>query len=95
MKLLQKFYKWLRPDGVLHLGISALLVLLLLPLVPACRWWIAAGVVVIIGLAKEFYDSTDPAHSAEWHDVACDLIGIALGVGLFFYCLALHNILWP
>lgn len=94
IKLLQKFYKWLRPDGVLHLGISALLVLLLLPLVPACRWWIAAAVVVILGLAKEFYDATDPAHSAEWHDVACDLIGIALGVGLYFYTLGLSELLW-
>lgn len=94
MKLLQKFYKWLRPDGVLHLGISCLLVLVLLPLLPPCRWWIAAAAVSIIGLAKEFYDSTDPQHAAEWHDVACDLIGIALGVALYFYTIGLHDLLW-
>lgn len=93
MKLLQKFYKWLRPDGVLHLGISALLYLLLAPLAPPYRWWIPAAVVLILGLAKEFYDSTDPAHAAEWHDVACDLIGIASGVALYFYILGLHDLL--
>lgn len=94
MKLLKKFYAWLRPDGVLHLGISALLFLLLAPLVPPCRWWIAAAVVIVVGLAKEFYDSTDPAHAAEWHDVACDLIGIAGGVALYFYILGLSELLW-
>lgn len=94
IKLMQKFYKWLRPDGLLHLVVSTLLVMLLLPLLPPCRWWIAAAAVIVIGLAKEFYDATDPEHSAEWHDVACDLIGIAVGVGLFFYTIGLNGVLW-
>ena len=94
MKLLQKFYQWLRPDGVLHLGVSALLFLILAPLSPLCRWWIPALVVFALGLGKEFYDSTNPAHCAEWHDVACDLIGIAGGIAIYFYILGLSELLW-
>lgn len=93
MKLLKKFYAWLRPDGVLHLGISALLFLLLAPFVPSV-WmlWIPALAVAIIGVAKEFYDAQHEGHCAEWHDVACDLVGIAAGLVLYLWILGIHSI---
>lgn len=92
MKLLRKFYNWLRPDGVLHLGISALLFLLVAPFAPApWRIWLPALFVLFVGLAKEFLDATDKAHTAEWHDVACDLIGIACGVFVYLWDTLLHQ----
>lgn len=93
MKLLEKFFNWLRPDGVKHFIVSCFAFLLLAPCMPSV-WllWIPVLIVAIIGVAKEFYDAQHEGHCAEWHDVACDLVGIAAGLVLYLWILGIHSI---
>lgn len=71
-----KAASWFRHDGFDHMVLSALLVL-------AMGWirplWIPAIVALVIGAGKEIYDKVSGKGTAEWHDIICDLIGIALG----------------
>lgn len=71
-------WKWIRTDGLLHICVAALIVC-------AFGWirpvWIPAMISLVACIAKEIYDYLHPdKHTAEWHDVYCDLIGIAAGV---------------
>ena len=43
---------------------------------------VAGFMVFFIGLGKEVYDSIKKGKSIEWHDLICDLIGIAIGLGV-------------
>lgn len=67
---------WLRTDGIQHLAVCALIVV-------AFGWirpmWIAPLIALAIGVAKEVYDYVSGKGTAEWHDIICDLLGIALG----------------
>ena len=88
MKLLdylEKFFAWLRFDGLEHLIVCLVLVQTFLPLLPPNRWWIAPAIVVVFMIAKEWKDSKDPKHACEWHDIWAGLIGDALGVFLYFW----------
>lgn len=71
--------RWVRTDGLLHMLVSALLVV-------AFGWirplWVAPAVAMAIGIAKEIYDKVSGKGTAEWHDIICDIIGIAVGFGL-------------
>jgi len=78
LAFLKSVWKWIRTDGLLHISIAALIVC-------AFGWirpvWIPALISLISCIAKEIYDYLHPdKHTAEWHDVICDLIGIAGGV---------------
>lgn len=42
--------------------------------------WVAVGVVIAIGIAKEVYDKVSEKGCCEWKDIMCDLIGIVIGV---------------
>ena len=66
----------IRSDSAAHFGVSALLVVILGLLLP---WWGAAAGALAIGIGKELYDKKHGG-VASWHDVICDLAGIALGV---------------
>lgn len=72
-----KGWNWLRTDGLLHLVISALIVVLFASFCPV---WAAVLVAVALGAAKEVYDRVSGKGTAEWHDVICDGAGIVLGV---------------
>lgn len=67
----------LRTDGLLHLETSALMVCILGVIAPV---WVAAVGSMMVGLMKEIYDMHHEGHSAEWHDVACDAIGVLCGM---------------
>lgn len=71
---------WIRRDGLLHLETCALIVIVAGLLVP---WWAAGLIALCAGIGKEFWDK-EHGGVANWHDVICDAIGIALGVGLLF-----------
>ena len=77
----RKIMSWLRADGIQHLAVSALIVV-------AFGWirpmWIAPVIALAIGIAKEVYDYVSGKGTAEWHDIVCDLLGIALGVFFVF-----------
>lgn len=72
-----KGWNWLRTDGLLHLVISALIVVLFGAFLPV---WAAVLIAVVAGIAKEIYDRVSGNGKAEWHDLICDGIGIVLGV---------------
>lgn len=93
MKYLEMFFNWLRPDGVKHFIVSCFAFLLLAPFVP-CVWmlWIPALTVALVGIGKEFWDAQHDGHCAEWHDVACDLIGIGAGLVLYLWDICIHSV---
>ena len=78
---------WMRTDGLLHVLVSFFIMVMVsaafnvfmasapvVVLVPAC-------ITLIIGGLKEAYDYIHPeSHTAELHDLYCDLIGIAFGL---------------
>lgn len=73
---------WVRVDGWLHMGVSALIMAALGWIRPI---WVAACITLCVGVAKEVYDAPHPdKHSADWHDVACDAIGVLVGLLIAF-----------
>lgn len=72
-----KLVKWVRVDGLLHIETCALLCVML-------RWlqhlWLIAFIVFVIGILKGVYDKFSDKGTAEWHDLFCNIIGIALGI---------------
>lgn len=80
-KALSPVTDWVRTDGLLHIAVSALIVIALGWIRPV---WIAAAVALSIGICKEIYDRVSGEGVAEWHDVLCDLLGIAVGLLFIF-----------
>lgn len=88
MNWLRKFYAWLRPDGVLHFGVSAALYLALAPLF---SWgWVPALLVLAIGIGKEIYDENKPDGRGDWHDLECDFLGVIAGALLWYWQLLVY-----
>lgn len=75
-KFVEKVWKWVRSDGLLHIACSALIVLSFAAFLPI---WAAVLIAAIAGVAKEIYDRLNGG-VAEWHDILCDAIGIVYGV---------------
>lgn len=42
--------------------------------------WVAAALVLLIGIIKEVYDKVSKKGYAEWKDIACDIAGIIIGI---------------
>lgn len=68
---------WLRQDGFNHLAVSALFFIALGWIRPM---WIPILIVALIGIGKEVYDYVTKKGTPEWHDLACDVIGILFGM---------------
>lgn len=77
MSWIKSLMKWMGTDGALHFALSALLVVLLGWVKPL---WIVAVLVLLIGIGKEVYDRVTGTGVAEWHDIMCDVAGIAFGM---------------
>lgn len=72
---------WVGYDGLLHLGISFAVIVLLGWVMPV---WVPVLAAVLAGLGKELYDLIKVgASSYDWkhslHDLACDGVGIIAG----------------
>lgn len=76
LNILSNLYDMAGYDGLKHIVLSAVLTVgfnLFLP------WWVSVIIVLLIGIAKEIYDSTGKG-CCEWKDIICDLIGIIIGI---------------
>jgi uncharacterized protein YfiM (DUF2279 family) len=73
-------------DKAQHIGASAAIGLVLAETKPFKKWKPWQRVlfnVCVIGGAKEWYDSRHPSsHSAEWGDIAADVVGAASAEGV-------------
>ncbi len=69
--------RWIGPDGFSHACLCALLMAALGWLRPL---WIPAALVFLLGLAKKIYDQATENGIAEYHDVACNAMGIIVGL---------------
>ena len=67
-------WNWIRQDGLLHIESCALIAVAVGLFAP---WWIAGTVSLAAGIGKEIWDTRHGV--ASWHDVICDLIGVAIG----------------
>ena len=65
-------------DKILHCTVSATIAHLLI--VVGCAWWLAAMITVAIGIGKEIYDKVSGKGTAEWRDLAADIIGVIIGI---------------
>ncbi len=78
----RRIWSWLRRDGLLHIESCALIAAacgLFLP------WWLAGVISLAAGAGKEIWDIRHGV--ASWHDMICDLIGVAIGTILtWLYC---------
>ena len=72
--------EWIHGDKFLHLVTSLLIVLVLALYLP---FWLSIAGAVALGVAKEFWDKSHEGVSS-WKDALYDLIGILIGVGLYF-----------
>lgn len=79
MKWIKTIARWMGMDGALHFALSALLVCMLGWVKPM---WVAAIIVLFIGIGKEIYDRVSNTGTAEWHDIICDVAGILFGMFL-------------
>lgn len=70
-----KLSSWIRQDGLLHILVSALLVVAISVVLPV---WLSLLIALAIGIGKELYDRTHKG-ACTWHDVICDVIGLAIG----------------
>lgn len=79
--MIQKMSDWVREhigfDGLLHIVLSAIMVGTLKHIIGALG---AVAVVALIGIGKEIYDRRTGKGCAEFKDIACDLVGIMIGV---------------
>lgn len=64
-------------DGMKHIILSAILTVVAKWLLPV---WVAAVLVLLIGIIKEAYDKVSGKGCAEWKDIICDIIGILIGI---------------
>jgi len=69
---------WIKTDGLLHLETSALIAIAISLIFP---WAIAGGITLLIGIGKELWDK-EHGRVASWHDIVCDIGGIAIGLFL-------------
>ncbi len=70
-----KLAKWIRQDGLLHILVSALLVIAISILLPL---WLSLVISFIFGIGKELWDKYHGGVPS-WHDVICDVVGLAVG----------------
>lgn len=68
-------FNYMSSDGMRHCIISSTLTALLALILP---WWVAGLAVFGVGMAKEVLEAR--AAPFEWHDMACNLIGIIIGI---------------
>ena len=67
-------WSWIRRDGLLHIETCALIAVAAGILLP---WCISGLLAFTAGIGKELWDTRHGV--ATWHDVICDLIGVAIG----------------
>ena len=82
MKWLSKVAARAGVDGLLHVIISALIVLIMQIIAP---WWAAVLVAIVAGVAKELiWDLWFKKGQMQVKDLICDLAGIIIGcLGIF------------
>lgn len=64
-------------DKYKHIVVSAIITVALNLVLP---WWVAAGITLTIGIAKEVYDKVSGKGCVEWNDLVADFVGIVIGV---------------
>lgn len=76
-KIIQSIWGWIRRDGFLHAETCALIAIAVSLFLP---WWAGGVAALLAGIAKELWDLKHGV--ASWHDIICDLAGIAVGVAV-------------
>lgn len=64
-------------DKLKHVVVSAIICVVLNLFLP---WWVAAILILAIGVGKEVYDKVSGKGHPEWMDLLADLIGILIGI---------------
>ena len=82
MKWLSKVASRAGVDGLLHVIISAMIVLIMQIFAP---WWVAVLVAIVAGVGKELiWDLWSKKGQIQIKDLICDLAGIIIGcLGIF------------
>ena len=68
-------------NDLLHIETSALLVIVIALVLPV---WASACISAIFGIGKELWDGNHGG-VASWHDIICDVLGIAIGTSIVLF----------
>lgn len=75
--MVSKILNYIGLDGMAHIIVSAVLLLILQIFLP---WYVSVPAVLLIGIAKELiYDKWMKKGTPQWKDIICDIVGIAIG----------------
>ena len=70
-------FGWVSTDGLLHLLVCSLIILVFGAFMPL---WAAVIIAIVIGTLKELYDLISRKGTPEWRDLICDIVGIIVGL---------------
>lgn len=75
--MIGKALQWLGLDGMAHIIVSTVLLLVLQIFL---QWWVCISATLLIGVAKEvIYDLWMRKGTPQWKDILCDFIGLLIG----------------
>lgn len=78
---MRKILNYLGTDGLLHLGVSLILCLIIAIFLPI---WAAVLISLAVGVLKELiWDKLLKKGTPEWKDILADALGIILGGSLY------------
>lgn len=78
--MMRRLCEYFGTDGLLHMGVCMIAVVLLSALLPL---WVAALLTVVLGLTKEIvWDKWATRGTFDIKDLIADAVGIVLGCGL-------------
>lgn len=75
--MIERIIKWCSSEFALHMLWSFLIAVFV---GHYTNWWISILVTLVIGIAKEVYDSTRPGNFFDWKDLLFDCLGIGLAM---------------
>ena len=82
---MNKVFKWLGIDGLLHFFVSSSIVLAMLTV--SCSLVVSICVAFLAGLLKELWDAfvqKDNTWRQVLHDIICDIAGISAALFVYF-----------
>lgn len=77
MNMVNKLFETINGDGAKRIIVSSVMVVVLNLFIPT---WAAVLIAAAVGAGKEFYDYKTGKGKPQVKDIACDIVGLIIGV---------------